>query len=99
MRTSLPSVKLVIHPSTFDLLITVLENNAKNAPDEETRQNIRNLIDKRIQYTRLYPYAEGQYASVRMYESEAAETIWQLLVACAEHYVVTEKYSEQLNGG
>lgn len=99
MRTSLPPVRLQIHPSMFDLMMSVLENNADNAPDGEIRRNARNLLDKRMKYTRFYPNDSDGYASVRMYESEAAETIWQLLLACADHYEPTREYSKELGGG
>lgn len=88
-----------MHPSMFDLMMTVLESNADNAPDGEIRRNARNLMDKRMKYTRLYPNDGDGYASVRMYESEAAETIWQLLLACVDHYEITKEYSEELSGG
>lgn len=99
MRTSLPPVRLQIHPSMFDLMMSVLENNADNAPDGEIRRNARNFLDKRMKYTRFYPNDSDGYASVRMYESEAAETIWQLLLACADHYEPTREYSKELGGG
>ena len=79
----LPNVKLKIHPSTFDLMMAVLEDNAASAADERDRMNARDLMEKRMRFSRLYPGKDGQeYASVQMYESEAAEMIWQLLIAC-----------------
>lgn len=99
MRTSLPPVRLQMHPSMFDLMMTVLENNAGNAPDGDIRRNAKNLMDKRMKYTRFCPGNGDGYVSVRMYESEAAETIWQLLLACAEHCEVAREYSKELDGG
>ena len=68
----LPNVKLKIHPSTFDLMMAVLEHNAASADDERTRRDAGNLLDKRMRFTRLYPGRDGQqYASVRMYEDRS----------------------------
>ena len=60
----LPNVKLKIHPSTFDLMMAVLED-----------------------------------ASVQMYESEAAEMIWQLLIACGGTHQPKKEYSKELKRG
>lgn len=96
----IPPVKLNIHPSMFDLLLSVLERNAEAAPDTHTRSNAKDLMDKRMRFTRLYPDETGkQYASIRMYESEAAEMVWQLLCACGGAYEVTKEYSAELKGG
>ena len=81
----LPNVKLKVHPSMFDLMMAVLERNA--AEDVPTRTNALDLMEKRMRFTWLYPGKDGeQYASIQMYESEAAEMIWQLLYACAGIY-------------
>ena len=65
----LPNVKLKIHPSTFDLMMAVLEDNAASAADERDRMNARDLMEKRMRFSRLYPGKDGQeYASVQMYE-------------------------------
>ena len=95
----LPSVKLKIHPSMFDLMMAVLERNA-TAEDAQTRNNALDLMDKRMRFTRLYPGKDGQqYASVRMYEDEAAEMVWQLLYACAGMYLPKKEYSKELTHG
>lgn len=95
----LPSVKLKIHPSMFDLMMAVLERNA-TAEDVLTRNNALDLMDKRMRFTRLYPGKDGQqYASVQMYEDEAAEMVWQLLYACAGMYQPKKEYSKELNHG
>ena len=94
----LPNVKLQIHPSMFDLMMAVLERNA--AEDVPTRGNARDLMDKRMRFSRLYPGKDGgQYASVLMYENEAAEMIWQLLYACAGAYPLEKEYSKELKHG
>ena len=95
----LPNVKLQIHPSMFDLMMAVLERNAASE-DVPTRGNARDLMDKRMRFSRLYPGKDGgQYASVLMYESEAAEMIWQLLYACAGTYPLEKEYSKELKHG
>ena len=95
----LPNVKLKVHPSMFDLMMAVLERNAA-AEDVLTRNNARDLMDKRMRFTRLYPGKDGeQYASIQMYESEAAEMIWQFLYACAGVYSPDKEYSKELKHG
>lgn len=83
----------------FDLMMAVLESNAA-AEDVPTRNNALDLMDKRMRFTRLYPGKAGeQYASIQMYESEAAEMVWQLLYACAGVYQPKEEYSKELKHG
>ena len=83
----------------FDLMMAVLERNAA-AEDMPTRNNALDLMEKRMRFTRLYPGKDGeQYASVQMYESEAAEMIWQLLYACAGVYPPKKEYSKELKHG
>ena len=89
----LPNVKLQIHPSMFDLMMAVLERNAASE-DVPTRSNARDLMEKRMRFTRLYPDKDGgQYASVLM------EMIWQLLYACAGTYPLEKEYSKELKHG
>ena len=96
----MPPVKLRVHPSTFDLMMAVLEHNAASADDERTRRDAGDLMEKRMRFTRLYPGRNGQqYASVQMYEDEAAEMIWQLLYACAGMYLPKKEYSKELTHG
>ena len=95
----LPNVKLKIHPSTFDLMMTVLEHNTA-AEDVQARNNAQDLMEKRMRFSRLYPGKDGQeYASVQMYESEAAEMIWQLLIACGGTHQPKKEYSKELKRG
>ena len=95
----LPNVKLKVHPSMFDLMMAVLERNTA-AEDVPTRNNALDLMEKRMRFTRLCPGKDGeQYASVQMYESEAAEMIWQLLYACAGMYQPKKEYSKELKHG
>ena len=95
----IPPVKLEVHPSMFDLMMSVLERNAA-AEDVLTRNNAKDLMDKRMRFTRLYPGKGGeQYASIQMYESEAAEMVWQLLYACIGAIEVEKEYSAELCKG
>ena len=94
-----PPVKLKVHPSTFDLMMTILEHNTA-AEDVQTRNNAQDLMEKRMRFTRLYPGRDGKlYVSMRMYESEASEMIWQLLYACIGAYEVEKEYSAELKEG
>ena len=99
MRTSLPSVKLIIHSTAFDLLMAVLEDNALNAPNESDRANAKELMEKRARYTRFYTDESGICASLRMYETEASDMIWQLLLAAVGNVKVRREYSKDLMGG
>ena len=99
MMAQLPNVKLKVHPSTFDRLMAVLEHNTA-AEDVQTRNNAQDLMEKRMRFTRLYPGTDGKpCASIQMYESEAAEMIWQLLYACAGFYQPDREYSTELKKG
>lgn len=83
----------------FDLMMSVLERNAA-AEDVLTRNNAKDLMDKRMRFTRLYPGKDGeQYASIQMYESEAAEMVWQLLYAYIGAFEVEKEYSAELCKG
>ena len=42
-----PSIKLTMHPSMFNLLMTVLEKNAEAVPQERERERAKELIEKR----------------------------------------------------
>lgn len=96
----LPNVKLNVHPSMFDLMMTVLADNAANAPYESVRLGAEDLMEKRMRFTRLYPGKDGgPYASIRMYEKEASELIWQLLLSAISKYNVCEEYHKKLEGG
>lgn len=99
MRTSLPPVRLKIHPSAFDLLMAVLENNATNAVEKNDRDHAIDLMNKRMKYTRIYTNESVPYASLRMYETEASEMIWQLLIAAIGSVEVRKEYSKELIGG
>lgn len=99
MRTSLPPVKLKIHPSMFDLLMAVLEDNAQYATQETDRNHAKDLMEKRMKYTRIYTNETGAYASLRMYETEASEMIWQLLIAAVGSVEASKEYSKKLMGG
>ena len=48
----LPNVKLQIHPSIFDLMMTILERNAASE-DVPVRSNALDLMEKRMRFTRL----------------------------------------------
>ena len=83
----------------FDLMMAVLKRNTA-AEDVPTRNNALDLMEKRMRFTRLYPGKDGeQYASVQMYESEAAEMVWQLLYACAGMYLPNQEYRKELTHG
>ncbi len=84
----------------FDLMMTALADNAANVPYESVRLAAEDLMEKRMRFTRLYPGTDGEpYVSVRMYEKEAAELIWQLLLSAIGKYDVSEEYHKKLKNG
>ena len=75
------------------------ENELKDTePQERERERAKELIEKRMRFSRVYSDENGDYVSVIMYDSEAAETVWQL-VASTNHYEVTKDYTEKLKRG
>ena len=73
----LPPVKLETHTTWFNLLLTVLHEHAESNPYEEYRQMAQKLIVKCMAYGT--PFTDGYGAScvdLRMYPSEAGDTIW-----------------------
>ena len=64
-----PSIKLTMHPSMFNLLMTVLEKNAEAVPQERERERAKELIEKRMRFSRVYSDENGDYVSVIMYDS------------------------------
>jgi len=83
----------------FDLMMAVLERNAA-AEDVPTRNSAQDLMDKRMRFSRRFCGVGGKpYVSMRMYESEASEMIWQLLYACIGAYEVEKEYSAELKEG
>lgn len=95
----LPNVKLNVHPSMFDLMMAVLERNTA-AEDVPTRNSAQDLMDKRMRFSRRFCGVGGKpYVSMRMYESEASELIWQLLYACSGLYPQKKEYSAELKEG
>lgn len=95
----LPNVKLNVHPSMFDLMMAVLEHNT-TAEDVPTRDSAQDLMEKRMRFSRrCYGTGGKPYVSMWMYESEAAEMIWNLLYACSGLYPPKKKYSAELKEG
>ncbi len=90
----LPPVKLETHTTWFNLLLTVLHEHAESNPYEEYRQMAQKLIAKCMAYGT--PFTDGYGAScvdLRMYPSEAGDTIWLLLLALCGQYDPDRDYS------
>ena len=78
---SLPPVKLDTHEDWFNLLMTVLHQQAEQNPYEEYREMAQKLIDQFMRYGR--PFVDSDHApcvALRMYPKEAGNTIWLLLL-------------------
>ena len=94
---NLPPVKLETHTTWFNLLLTLLREHAQNNPYEEYRQMAQKLIVKCMAYGT--PFTDGYGAScvdLRMYPSEAGDTIWLLLLALCGQYDPDRDYSAEL---
>ena len=79
---SLPPVKLDTHEDWFNLLMTVLHQQAEQNPYEEYREMAQKLIDQFMRYGR--PFVDSDHApcvALRMYPKEAGNTIWLLLLS------------------
>ncbi len=91
-------VKLELHTSFFDLLMTMLERNATEGIPE-IRDEAAQLLETRMRFSR--PFEDSHGAScvrMLMYEKEAAELIWQLLLCVADNTDcnITREYSKEL---
>ena len=83
----------------FDVMMGVLAHNAASE-DDQLCNGARDLMEKRMRFTRLYPGEKGEeYASIRMYEREASEMIWQLLCGYLGFYLPEKEYSKELKHG
>ena len=94
---NLPPVKLETHVTWFNLLLTLLHEHAQNNPYEEYREMAQRLMDKFMAYGT--PFTDGYGAScvdLRLYPSEAADTIWLLLLTLCKHYDSEKDYSADL---
>lgn len=84
---SLPPVKLDTHEDWFNLLMTVLHQQAEQNPYEEYREMAQKLIDQFMRYGR--PFVDSDHApcvALRMYPKEAGNTIWLLLLSLCNQY-------------
>ena len=94
---SLPPVKLDTHEDWFNLLMTVLHQQAEQNPYEEYREMAQKLIDQFMRYGR--PFVDSEHApcvALRMYPKEAGNTIWLLLLSLCNQYDPDKDYSAEL---
>lgn len=73
---SLPPVKLDTHEDWFNLLMTVLHQQAEQNPYEEYREMAQKLIDQFMRYGR--PFVDSDHApcvALRMYPKEAGNIL------------------------
>lgn len=94
---SLPPVKLDTHEDWFNLLMTVLHQQAEQNPYEEYREMAQKLIDQFMRYGR--PFVDSDHApcvALRMYPKEAGNTIWLLLLSLCNQYDPDKDYSAEL---
>ncbi len=96
----LPPVRLDIHSSWFNLLLTALHEQAHNNPYEEYRAMAEKLIKKCMTYGT--PFIDGNEAScvdLRLYSKEASDTIFLLLMTLCDHCDWVHDYSVELGVG
>ena len=94
---SLPPVILDTHENWFNLLMTVLHQQAEQNPYEEYREMAQKLIDQFMRYGR--PFVDSDHApcvALRMYPKEAGNTIWLLLLSLCNYYDPDRDYSAEL---
>ena len=94
---ALPPVKLETHTTWFNLLLTVLHEHSENDPYEKYREMAQRLFSKCMAYGT--PFTDGDGAScvdLRLYPSEAADTIWLLLLTLCRQYDPDRDYSAEL---
>ena len=91
-----PPVKLIVDTTVFDLLITVLHEQAKDNPYIEFQKMAEDLIAKFMTYGRIETRQDSSVAHLRLYPREAEKTIWLLLVALCNYVEVEEDYSQEL---
>ncbi len=93
----LPPVKLETHATWFNLLLTLLHEHAESNPYEEYREMAQKLIGQFMRYGR--PFTDNGLApcvDLRLYPSEAGETIWLLLLTLCRQYDPDRDYSAEL---
>lgn len=96
-RTYLPPVKLEIHTSWFNLLLSLLHDHAKNNPYEEYREMAKRLIEHFVTYGNAFTDSDNaSCVDLRMYPNEAGDTIWLLLLTLCRHYETNRDYSAWL---
>ena len=93
---SLPPVILDTHENWFNLLMTVLHQQAEQNPFEEYREMAQKLIGQFMRYGR--PFVDSSLApcvALRMYPKEAGNTIWLLLLSPDRDYSAELRAAKQ----
>ena len=93
---SLPPVKLDTHEDWFNLLMTVLHQQAEQNPYEEYREMAQKLIDQFMRYGR--PFVDSDHAPAWRFgcTEGAGNTIWLLLLSLCNQYDPDKDYSAEL---
>ena len=97
---SLPPVKLDTHEDWFNLLMTVLHQQAEQNPYEEYREMAHKLIDQFMRYGR--PFVDSDHApcvALRMYPKEAGnieELVKDRTVVMIAHKLKTIAGADQI---
>ena len=91
-----PPIKFIIDMMGFDLLITILNEQAKDNPYEAFRKMAEALIAKFMTYGKIEIRQDSTVVDLRMYPREAENTIWLLLAALCRYVEAEEEYSQEL---
>lgn len=84
---SLPQIHLDMHCSWLDLMLTVLRHSAARNPIPEFRDEAVRLLEQINRYAVCYTDQDGKACvKLRLYPTEGAALIWQLLLALSDHY-------------
>lgn len=96
-ETRKPNIKLSVHESWFNVLITALTENAKVKAFPHIAEDANALIDKLMKYSR--PFIDNDNldcVDIRFFPDEASKMIWQLLIGCSNSREASEDFYARL---
>lgn len=84
---NLPQIRLDMHHSWLGLLRAVLRRSAAENPIPEFQDEAARLLEQINRYAVCYTDQDGKACvKLRLYPTEGAALIWQLLLALSDHY-------------
>ena len=93
---NLPQIRLDMHHSWLGLLRAVLRRSAAENPIPEFRDEAARLLGQIDRYAVCYTDQDGKACvKLRLYPTEGAALIWQLLLALSDHYELEPNRAQQ----